>query len=568
MNLSRIFCALLSLVLMGIYSGHATELAYISGVELGDVESEAFTLNSDQTVTINSVALRHDKFGDQSTAWILNSETREVVWRVRDAKKVDRTSKTVEYEDEIDLDAGAYELYLGVSENRWSGDHNVFSLLKMVIHSTGIDDWDDIIEVLEVTVSAPDGRSDGRNSLRRVQEILAKDAIVSITGVGDSESHAGAFKLDRDMDVNIYAIGELKRKGSYDSAWLVDLDSGKTVWELAYRKSERAGGAKKNRQFNDTVHLKAGRYAAQYLSDDSHSWPDFNLAPPYDPMAWGITVRPAAKSDLASASPIDYDDPLKQNAFVKLTRMRDNMHRSEGFTLAEPTDVRIFAVGEGKKREMYDYGWIVNARTLKTVWEMEYRDTKHAGGNEKNRLFDDVVRLDAGSYIVHFATDGSHSYRDWNLPAPFYKDKWGITLIAANGDGDLSKISEYDPDDDENILVRIADADDHEFRSRSFTLDRDQSVGIYAVGEGTRREMSDYAWIEDADGDTVWEMTYRKTRHAGGARKNRQVRTKLDLDAGEYEVFYVTDGSHSYRRWNADPPFDQGSWGIMVSSID
>ncbi len=568
MRLLNIIGTLICLTLLSIGSPGAAELASISGVDRGDTESEVFTLNSSQTIAINSITLRRDKFGDQSSAWILNSETRELVWKLRKAKKVDRTRTTTEYEDEVELPAGTYELYLTVSEDRWNGNHNAWTVLNMVIHNRDDDDWDEYIDVLEITVTGDDGQSEGRNTIRRVKDIVAEDAIVSIIGIGDDESHIGAFRLDRDMEVNIIALGELKRKGSYDSAWLIDLESGKTVWKLSYRNSKRAGGAKKNRIYNDTIELKEGRYAAQYLTDDSHAWPDFNQAPPYDPMIWGITVRPVDPGDLAYAKSIEYEDPLDQNTFVELTKMRDNMHRSQGFSLSSTMDIRIFAVGEGKKREMYDYGWIVDANTLETIWEMNYRNTDHAGGDEKNRLHDEVHKFEAGDYVVHFATDDSHSYRDWNLSAPFYKNKWGITLMAAEGKGDLNKVSDYDHEDNENILARIVDADDHEFRSRNFTISRSQSIGIYAIGEGTRREMSDYAWIEDSNGDIVWEMRYRKTKHAGGAKKNRQVHTRLELDAGEYEVFYVTDGSHSYRRWNDDAPRDQGSYGVTITSID
>jgi len=86
-------------------------------------------------------------------------------------------------------------------------------------------------------------------------------------------------------------------------------------------------------------------------------------------------------------------------------------------------------------------------------------------------------------------------------------------------------------------LVAITGVGDHEDIQESFTLDSPQKVHIYALGEGQSGEMFDYGWIENArNGDIVWEMTYRKSRHAGGARKNRFVDTHILLEAGEYEV--------------------------------
>ncbi|MEO5896699.1 MAG: hypothetical protein ABIS06_13455 [Vicinamibacterales bacterium] len=78
---------------------------------------------------------------------------------------------------------------------------------------------------------------------------------------------------------------------------------------------------------------------------------------------------------------------------------------------------------------MDDYGWIEDAKTGKTVWEMTYRSTAHAGGASKNRRFDGTITLPAGEYVVTFETDGSHSFADWNADPPEDPDAWGITLF-------------------------------------------------------------------------------------------------------------------------------------------
>jgi hypothetical protein len=117
-----------------------------------------------------------------------------------------------------------------------------------------------------------------------------------------------------------------------------------------------------------------------------------------------------------------------------------------------------------------------------------------------------------------------------------------------------------------NTLVEITAMGDDDERSEYFTLDKASNVRIYAIGEGLDYDMYDYAWIEDANtGKVVWEMRYRKTNHAGGAKKNRMVDTIINLDRGEYEVFYVTDGSHSFEGWNDKKPRDPHHWGVTVT---
>jgi hypothetical protein len=54
--------------------------------------------------------------------------------------------------------------------------------------------------------------------------------------------------------------------------------------------TDHAGGAKKNRVFNDTVHLDKGDYIVYYETDGSHSYEEWNSSPPTDPAAWGVTI--------------------------------------------------------------------------------------------------------------------------------------------------------------------------------------------------------------------------------------------------------------------------------------
>jgi hypothetical protein len=252
---------------------------------------------------------------------------------------------------------------------------------------------------------------------------------------------------------------------------------------------------------------------------------------------------------------------------VQLVRMGDDETRSEGFTLTQPLDVRVYAIGEADNNDetMADYGWILDAGTHHRVWEMDYSKTEHAGGAQKNRVFDGMVHLAAGTYVVYFRTDGSHSYGDWNAARPVDAEHWGITLIPSSGKVDHAVVHPYNNRPDATVLAQLVRVRSDESRRRTFRLDREGDVRVFALGEGVNGEMADYAWIEDGGGRTVWEMTYRLTERAGGARKNRMFDGVVHFAAGEYVVHYKSDGSHAYGDWNDAPPDDPEAWGVTVS---
>ena len=142
-------------------------------------------------------------------------------------------------------------------------------------------------------------------------------------------------------------------------------------------------------------------------------------------------------------------------------------------------------------------------------------------------------------------------------------DSWGITVLGLQG-YNANAVSEYDDSNNPSVLARLTGIRDHDYERRDFTVENDASVRVYAIGEGQNRTMYDYAWIENDRGRTVWEMTYRSTDWAGGARKNRLVNEVINLPEGDYTVFYESDGSHSFNDWNDDAPSDPTSYGVTI----
>ena len=55
----------------------------------------------------------------------------------------------------------------------------------------------------------------------------------------------------------------------------------------------------------------------------------------------------------------------------------------------------------------------------------------------------------------------------------------------------------------------------------------------------------------------------RSIENAGGAEKNRLINASISLPAGKYILWYTSDDSHSFNRWNAKPP-DYTFYGIAL----
>jgi hypothetical protein len=170
---------------------------------------------------------------------------------------------------------------------------------------------------------------------------------------------------------------------------------------------------------------------------------------------------------------------------VALTDVGDRESRSRAFSLARAMDVRVYALGEGRDGRMFDYGWITNAATHQKVWQMEYGETEHAGGAAKNRLADRTIHLDKGDYVVHYVTDDSHSADLFNASAPPDPKRWGITLLAASGTLERGAVSEYAEKPDTNVIAQIVGVRDDESPKKKFTLDRETTIRVYALGESS-----------------------------------------------------------------------------------
>ncbi len=532
------------------------------------LSEQGFVLKRDMPVRIKATGA---EYRDEAVAyaWILAKENRELVWNMaesdtkRGMKSFDRT-----FDGDVRLPRGEYELYFAVAPyNVWKygnrrstgfweglfGGDDSWSRWERESSQLGVELWADETD---------------QGDLESVPVVETEKAMVKLAPLGDDESEQEHISLNRDMQVRIYAVGEGVDGEMTDYGWIVREDTGDEMWTMEYDDTRWAGGAEKNRMVDKTINLPAGEYTVSFVTDDSHSYREWNSLPPYDPRHWGLTLWPvdaaAEKQSILRPKKVEQEEDV----IIKMTRIGDDRLEQQGFTLTRPTKVRITCLGElGHDKYFVDYGWILNAKTRETVWEMTRANTKHAGGAVKNRMFNGVVTLDAGSYEVYYLTDDSHAYRDWNAGSPRDPESWGITIRAADEGFDPKTVQPYREENDQDLLAELIRITDDEDLEKTFILPEASGVRVYAIGEGRDDKMFDYGWITDTKGRKVWRMRYADTRHAGGAMKNRMVNETVQLSAGTYTLHFRTDDSHAYEDWNDDPPRDPAHWGISVSRV-
>ncbi len=119
---------------------------------------------------------------------------------------------------------------------------------------------------------------------------------------------------------------------------------------------------------------------------------------------------------------------------IKIDDMGKDTWKLRAFSLDKELTVRIYMTGEGffKNMQMYNYGRIIDAGSREKIRTLDLNNTGHAGGTQKNRLLNKTIDLDAGEYTVHYETDDSYSYNNWNSNRPDDYQYWGIMILLIN----------------------------------------------------------------------------------------------------------------------------------------
>jgi hypothetical protein len=261
-----------------------------------------------------------------------------------------------------------------------------------------------------------------------------QNVIISMTRVKNNENRSKGFTLKQESKIRIYCIGERSnsRRLMSDYGLIIDAKTRSKVWTMDVDRTLHAGGASKNRLADEVVSLPKGSYIVTFTTDDSHAYGDWNASPPFDPEHYGITLMGVGEK-FNSSLVTKFVEERDKSIIAQIIRVGDDADKVEQFKLDRTTRVRIYAIGEAQGHEMVDYGWIEDARTGDIIWEMAYGMTFHAGGGRKNRMVNTTFLLDRGEYTLHYKTDDSHSYGNWNTEPPEDQQYYGITLYKDEG---------------------------------------------------------------------------------------------------------------------------------------
>ncbi len=445
---TKLLIALVTLVAAVFTSSAGAEvIANIDHFREGQIETAGFELLKGGEVNIDAVGLRQPQNRRLGVyAWIIDTKTRALVWSMTytNSSREGLRGLLRKTEESKFLEPGKYELYM-YAGNQWSngsftfsGGKDLYDVLSDLIDNKDADwedydnyDWTRNLDDCYVKLSSDELKATDFKAFDVTGEIPG--ALVAFNRLGDDENIEQGFTLDEPMNIKIYALVEhpAGTKTPCDFGWIINTANRERVWEIDRFNTERAGGGRKNRVFNDQVRLEKGNYVLHYVTDDSHSWKDFNMEPPFDPMNWGITLLPGTDFKAAAFHLTEVKDE-RGKPLIDFTRARDNESFEQAFELTKPATLSVYAIGEysDNDHEFVDHGWIEDASTGEAIWEMDRGNTEPAGGGDKNRMFDGSVELKPGKYVAYYVTDDSHSYRNWNVAAPYDASAYGMAIYA------------------------------------------------------------------------------------------------------------------------------------------
>lgn len=433
-----------------------------------------------------------------------------------------------------------------------------------------------------------------------------ESAVASLKDLVSAEVRASGFTLPQAAKVHIYAKGAGSRPDRmhdddapmFAHGWILNAATREVVWQMTPANSRREGFYRVADLYLD---LPAGSYEAYFsnhgfsrdtplagfqrnvdrrelktVEDRDASQPRgflslFGLDKASHLRVWknragnyGMEVYVAS----GFASQVQtFQAPLRwRNELAETGQLGDGARWQQTFEVKKPVKLHLYAIGEVSGRNLHDHGWIQDLRTRKRVWEMSEPKAQFAGGGSKNRRQVETIQLPPGRYQATFVTDSSHSPADWNAAPPCDPLRYGLTL-AVPEDADKAAVALVESKPVGPVLAELLRVGVDQDLRAPFSLKAPQALHIYALGEGTREGMADYAWIEDANGKTVWTMTMDDTVHGGGSRKNRLADLSVTLPKGTYTLRYRSDDSHAYGHWNSQAPSDPEHYGVTVRSI-
>ncbi len=558
-------------------------LVRVDGSVRGEVSAGAFRLSSPQDLQLQVVGAWY-KEKLLTDCWVLDAASREAVWELDKEQCRSSCDYGFTCDTSLTLDAGQYEIYFSTVKTgssisfRGVDPEAIPGFLKKIFGDSvmlgvlGGGDFDRRSGQARwgARILAPDGAGADASPARMAADENPKPGeLVRIRRAGGKCFETRAFQLSEPAEIEIYALGEGEHEKMYDHGWLVRSADRSRPWKMDFANTTHAGGAQKNRLARVRLTLEAGRYEVWYVTDDSHHWGAWNQPPPRDPDFWGITVCLVVPEDGSALPRHRADLPAfpADRVIASIRRPGNNSISTRVVRMRKGGSVMFYGIGEGDDDGLVDWGWVKDCRSGEVIWAMDAKRAVWAGGAGKNRMNEEAAHLEPGEYVVTYVTDDSHSGGGgWNASPPWDAERAGLTLYWTGAEADPGSYVSYSADRSPGLLGMIPAVGNNADRRVSFELRRPATVRVVCQGEGGQSEMHDYGWIERAeDGQRVWTMNFDISNHAGGARKNREWRGEIQLPAGSYRLRYISDDSHSFNDWNANPPRHRGAdWGISV----
>lgn len=394
----------------------------LSAFGLGENENikRGFALSDQTTLTIYALGEGRREGELNDYGWIINTTDRRRVWemQVRRSRPAGGAPKNILVDETLTLPRGEYVLCYVTD-----GSHS-------------LEDWNENppYDPLHWGISLFVGNETEKKNFRPMTYSEDRNVIVSLVHPKNNDFLSSGFTLKEETRLRVYAFGERgnSRRTMADFGCILDAKTRAKVWTMDLDRTSHAGGDAKNRYVDEIITLPRGSYIVTYQTDDSHAYDDWNSDPPFEQEHYGITVMGVGEKWTPSLVE-RYVEEKDKNIVAQIIRPGDDADLTERFSLDKTTRVRIYAIGEGQGRDMFDYGWIEDSRTGAVVWEMTYGMTFHAGGGRKNRMVNTTITLERGDYRLRFKSDDSHSFGDWNVDPPEDQQYWGITVSRDDG---------------------------------------------------------------------------------------------------------------------------------------
>ena len=440
-------------------------LAAIKSIPDEGLYRESFSLDVGVEIEIEAVAAGSKEDGFLfSYPWLLDLDSRRVVWEMTIDEVEPLRRDNVEARARLDLPAGNYALYFSAHGGPFPLKKKIkflklFELGQVDVRGGVMVPWDRYGDPDEwhVSVRAVDETfpSSAVHSPARTTE---NDALLAFRRVPSNQFRRAELTLQEDTRLRILAVGEYwaREQAFADGAWIESRDGCGRIWEMTLTNTEPAGGAKKNRMFDNEVTLKAGRYLVCFATDDTHAYDRWNMQPPYDPESWGISIFPA--ETLSPSVATVRLDPPDEHRFLAIDRVGDAEFHRVGFKVLNRLDLCVSASGEWSftKNEALDYGWIEDAVTLDGLWSMRYEEGVYAGGEARNRIVQARLRLAPGDYYLCFVSDYAHSADGWAKEPPYDPNAWGISLRGLGENFTPESVQRFGPGEGPVTLIQMA----------------------------------------------------------------------------------------------------------------